>query len=419
MNLSQISTVITICLLCFSCSGQVSEKNIDNTTNTIIKVKPTSNLYQKKNIKPIIVGAARTNQYLSLLKGKKVGVVANHTSMINSTHLVDSLIGLKVNVVRAFSPEHGFRGKADAGEKVNSNIDQATGLPIVSLYGKNKKPFPEQIADLDVLIFDIQDVGVRFYTYISTMSYVMEACAENNKKIIVLDRPNPNGHFVDGPILEKKHQSFVGLHPVPIAHGMTVGEYAKMVNGEGWLANGVKCDLTVIKAENYDHNTFYDLPIKPSPNLPNMSSIYLYPSLCLFEGTPISVGRGTQTPFQVLGHPQIKSDSYVFTPKSMDGAKSPKLEGKKCYGYNLSEFGGDYIKNKGGINLFWLIDIYSSYPKKEGFFTKMFLLLSGTDQLQQQLENNVSEEEIYKSWQPGLTNFKTIRKQYLLYKDFE
>ena len=411
MNLGQITTIIIISLLCISCSGQASDDAPKNEA-IVLPSEPTKVL-------PVIVGAARTEEYIKLLKGKKVGIVANHTSMINKTHLVDSLIELKINIVRVFSPEHGFRGKADAGEKVNSDIDASTGIPIFSLYGKNKKPFPKQIADLDIIIFDIQDVGVRFYTYISTMSYVMEACAENNKKVIVLDRPNPNGHFVDGPILEKKYKSFVGLHPVPIAHGMTIGEYAKMVNGQRWLANGIKCDLTVIKAENYDHNTYYKLPIKPSPNLPNMSSIYLYPSLCLFEGTPVSVGRGTTTPFQVVGHPLIDSDKYSFIPKSIAGAKSPKLEGQECRGYNLSEFGADYIKTKGGINLFWLIDIYKNYPKKEGFFTQMFLLLSGTDQLKKQLESGIPEEEIYKSWQQDLIDFKKIRMQYLLYKDFE
>ncbi len=411
MNLNQATTILIISLLCFSCSGQTSESNTDNT----VKVFPS----EQKETLPITVGAANTSEYISLFKNKKVGVVANHTSMINQTHLVDSLLSLGVNVVRVFSPEHGFRGKADAGEKVKSNIDSSTGLPIVSLYGKNKKPFPEQIEDLDVLVFDIQDVGVRFYTYISTMSYVMEACSENNKQVIVLDRPNPNGHFVDGPTLEEKHKSFVGLHQVPIAHGMTIGEYAKMVNNEGWMANAVKCNLTVIPCKNYDHKTHYKLPIKPSPNLPNMSSIYLYPSLCLFEGTPISVGRGTPTPFQIVGHPLIASEKYSFTPKSMDGAKSPKLEGQVCKGYDLSEFGGDYIKTRGGINLFWLIDIYKDFPEKEGFFTKMFLLLSGTDQLQKQLEEGVSEEEIYKSWEADLIAFKKIRKKYLMYPDFE
>jgi len=339
--------------------------------------------------------------------------------MIKSTHLVDSLVNLGVNVIKVFSPEHGFRGKADAGERVVSDIDQTTGLPIVSLYGKNKKPTPEQINDLDILIFDIQDVGARFYTYISTMHYVMEACAENNKQLIILDRPNPNGHYVDGPILEEAHKSFVGMHPVPIVHGMTIGEYAQMINGENWLANGAKCNLEVVKVENYNHTRFYSLPIKPSPNLPNMSSIYLYPSLCLFEGTPISVGRGTDKPFQVLGHPKLKSERFSFTPKSTAGAKSPKLKGEKCNGYNLSFFGKEYMKGKGILNLFWLIDIYTNFPEKEGFFTNMFTLLSGTEKLQQQIETGKSEEEIHASWQIGLDNFKKIRKQYLLYKDFE
>jgi uncharacterized protein YbbC (DUF1343 family) len=411
MNLGQTTTIIIISLLCFSCAGQGSEK----AEKSILKTMP---LAPEKELL-VRVGAERTVEYLPLLIGKRIGIVANHTSMINETHLVDSLLGLNLDVVRVFSPEHGFRGNADAGERVKSNIDKTTGIPIVSLYGKNKKPTAHQLEDLDLIIFDIQDVGVRFYTYISTMSYVMEACAESNKKVIVLDRPNPNGHFVDGPLLEKKHQSFVGLHPVPIAHGMTIGEYAKMANGQGWLHNGISCDLTVIKAENYDHNTFYTLPIKPSPNLPNMSSIYLYPSLCLFEGTPVSIGRGTSTPFQVIGHPLIKSNAYSFTPKSMSGAKSPRLEGEECKGYNLSNFETNYTKEQGRINLSWLINIYNEYPEKKGFFTKMFLLLSGTDLLQQQLEQGVSEAAIYTSWQQGLTDFKVIRKQYLLYKDFE
>ena len=411
MNLGQTTTIIIISLLCICCAGQGSEKAKKSTLKTVVSAP------EKKY--SIRVGAERTAEYLPLLKGKRIGIVANHTSLINQTHLVDSLIDLNVNIVRVFSPEHGFRGNADAGERVKSNIDKKTGIPIVSLYGKNKKPTAKQIEDLDLIIFDIQDVGVRFYTYISTMSYVMEACAENKKQVLILDRPNPNGHFVDGPILNKKHQSFVGLHPVPIAHGMTIGEYAKMVNGQGWLANGRSCNLTVIKMENYDHNTFYTLPIKPSPNLPNMSSIYLYPSLCLFEGTPISIGRGTSTPFQVIGHPLLKSAAYSFTPQSMSGAKSPRLEGVECKGYNLSNFETTYTKDQGRINLSWLIDIYNIYPEKKGFFTKMFLLLSGTDQLKEQLEKGVSEEEIYRSWQKGLSEFKVIRKQYLLYKDFE
>jgi uncharacterized protein YbbC (DUF1343 family) len=411
MNLKQLTTLIIISLLFSRCSGQETPPTQNNTIKVFV-----SN--SKKDL-PIIVGAERTDEYLDVLKGKKVGIVSNHTSMIKITHLVDSLISLKVNVVQVFSPEHGFRGNADAGEKINSNIDTKTGLPIVSLYGKNKKPTPKQIEGIDILIFDIQDVGARFYTYISTMHYVMEACAENNKKLIILDRPNPNGHYVDGPILEEQFKSFVGMHPVPIVHGMTIGEYAQMINGESWLANGIKCDLMIVKSKNYDHTKHYELPIKPSPNLPNMSSIYLYPSLCLFEGTPISVGRGTISPFQVLGHPKMASKKHSFTPESMPGAKTPKLEGKLCKGYNLTFFGTEYMKEKGSINLFWLTHIYNNFPEKEGFFTKMFQLLSGTDKLQLQLEAGKSEKEIYFSWQEGLTNFKKIRKKYLLYKDFE
>lgn len=410
MNLKHTLNIIIISLLWVSCSGQNTESTKQKTPLKIVEVK--------KEL-PIIVGAARTNSYLKLLANKKVGVVANHTSMINKTHLVDSLVSLGINVTKVFSPEHGFRGKADAGEQVNSDVDSKTGLPIVSLYGKNKKPTAEQFGDLDVIIFDIQDVGARFYTYISTMHYVMETCAETNKQLIVLDRPNPNGHYIDGPILEKAFKSFVGMHPVPIVHGMTVGEYAQMINGESWLANNVKCDLTVIQTENYDHNRFYELPIKPSPNLPNMGSIYLYPSLCLFEGTPISIGRGTEKPFQIIGHPAIKSDAYSFTPKSMSGAKNPKLKAEKCFGYDLEYFSTEYLKGKGEINLFWLAEIYKDFPTKDNFFTKMFQLLSGTDKLQQQIEAGKTEEEIKATWKDGLEKFKVTRKKYLLYNDFE
>ncbi|MDG1475986.1 MAG: DUF1343 domain-containing protein [Vicingaceae bacterium] len=410
MNLKHYLNIIIISLLWVSCSGQSNEKSFAESPKKVVEIKEEL---------PIVVGAARTESYLKLLENKKIGVVANHTSMINETHLVDSLVSLGIKVTKVFSPEHGFRGKADAGEKVNSDIDSKTGLPIVSLYGKNKKPTAEQFGDLDIIIFDIQDVGARFYTYISTMHYVMETCAETNKQLIVLDRPNPNGHYIDGPILDPAFKSFVGMHPVPIVHGMTVGEYAQMINGEKWLANKATCDLTVIKAEHYDHNRFYELPIKPSPNLPNMSSIYLYPSLCLFEGTPISIGRGTEKPFQIMGHPLIKSDAYSFTPKSMDGAKKPKLKDQKCFGYDLEYFGAEYLKGKGGINLFWLTETYKNFPNKEKFFTRMFQLLSGTDKLQQQIETGKTEDEIKASWKDGLAKYSIIRKKYLLYKDFE
>lgn len=409
MKFSLFINTFLVLVLCVRCSGQVEQKE----DATKVYVKPI--LKQP----PMLMGAEQTANYLPELTNKKVGIVANHTSMVKNTHLVDSLMSLKVNIAKVFSPEHGFRGKADAGEKVNSNLDSKTGLPIVSLYGKNKKPSVDQVSDLDVLIFDIQDVGARFYTYISTMHYVMEACAENNKKLIVLDRPNPNGHYVDGPILKEAFTSFVGMHPVPIVHGMTVGEYAKMINGEGWLKGGIKCDLTIIKVKNYNHTRRYQLPIKPSPNLPNMASVYLYPSLCLFEGTPISIGRGTPKPFQIVGHPLIKSEKYSFTPKSMEGAKSPKLQNEKCYGYDLTFFGKEYLKKQGKLNLFWLIDIYINYPNKDDFFKKSFNRLAGTDQLQNQIKEGVSEQDIYKSWQTDLKQFKQTRKKYLLYQDFE
>lgn len=412
MKVQTITYFIIIGFFAMRCSGQETSTDLANKTKVEI------HKYIEKKIS-LQVGAENTDQYLSLLANKKVGVVANHTSMIKNTHLVDSLLHLNINVKKVFSPEHGFRGTADAGERVNSNIDPKTQLPIISLYGKNKKPFPNQVKDLDVIIFDIQDVGARFYTYISTMHYVMEACAENNIDFIVLDRPNPNGHYVDGPILEKDHQSFVGMHPVPIVHGMTVGEYAKMINGEGWLKNGIRCNLTVIATTNYDHATHYNLPIKPSPNLPSMNAIYLYPSLCLFEGTPISVGRGTDQPFQVLGHPKIKSSDFIFTPKSRPGAKKPKLINEKCYGFDLSQFGEIYLSDQKGINLFWLISIYQDFPEKENFFTEMFTLLSGTKKIQQQIEEGWTEEQIKASWKEDLIAFKQTRKKYLLYGDFE
>lgn len=399
--------IILVSFIFFTCDAQDKQLLTSN-------VKIVSNKKDKK----IKVGAEQTDLYINFLKDKKVGVVANHTSMVGSKHLVDYLISLNINIIKVFSPEHGFRGKADAGEKVQSNVDEETGLPIISLYGNNKKPTTEQIKDLDVILFDIQDVGARFYTYISTMHYVMEACAENGVKFIVLDRPNPNGHYVDGPILEKELTSFIGMHPVPIVHGMTIGEYAMMVNGEGWLNNNITCDLEVIRVDNYHHKFFYNLPIKPSPNLPNMSSVYLYPSLCLFEGTPISIGRGTDMPFQVVGHPDLKAE-FSFIPKSNEGAKNPKLKGEKCYGYNLSTYGELYMKGAAQLNLFWLIDVYKRYKNKNDFFKSSFNKLAGTTKLKQQLINNVSEKEIRKSWQIGLKKFKQLRKKYLLYPDFE
>ena len=360
------------------------------------------------NAQKLVLGAERTNIYLQLLKNKKIAIVGNQTSMIANTHLVDSLLSLKVNVVKVFSPEHGFRGKADAGAKIEDETDEKTGLPIISLYGKNKKPTVEQLKGIELLLFDIQDVGARFYTYISTLHYVMEAAAENNIKVIVLDRPNPNGHYIDGPIREKGFESFVGMHPIPIVHAMTIGEYAQMINGEKWIAR--QCDLTVIEMENYTHDMSYDLPIKPSPNLPNSRSINLYPSLCLFEGTNVSLGRGTEYPFQHFGAPYLKSN-YSFTPKSGEGSKSPPHENKKCYGTDL-RFQDNYLEE---INLNWLIESYNNCPEKEKFFNSFFDKLAGTDKLRLQIIEAKTVKEIKESWQEGLNEFKKIRNKYLLY----
>ena len=366
----------------------------------------------------IKAGAERTDLYLSMIRGRSVAVVANQTSMIRQTHLVDSLISLGIRVKKVFSPEHGFRGDADAGEKVVTYKDVKTGLPVISLYGKRNKPLPADMKDVDVVLYDVQDVGVRFYTYISTLHYIMESCAENNKQLIVLDRPNPNGHYVDGPVLEDKFKSFVGLHPVPVVYGMTVAEYAKMINGEGWLKNKVKCDLVYIPVDNYDHNFMYELPVKPSPNLPNMCAVYLYPSLALFEGTMVSVGRGTDMPFQVIGHPTLKNGKLTFTPKSNEGAKDPIYNGQPCQGYDLRDFGNVYMKNNKLLYLFWLQGTYRDTPDKTKYFNDYFNSLAGNATLKQQIIDGVSEEDIRKSWEEGLKKFKATRKKYLLYKDF-
>ena len=366
----------------------------------------------------LILGAEQLEVLLPMLKDKNVGITGNHSTLIGTVHLVDSLLALKVAVKKVYSPEHGFRGDADAGEKVNSSVDSKTGLPIFSLYGKNKKPSNEMLTGIDVMIFDIQDVGARFYTYISTLHYVMEACAENNIQVIVLDRPNPNGYYIDGPILEKDYSSFVGMHPIPVVHGMTIGEYAKMINGEKWLKNKIQADLKVIPMLGYSHKDRYQLPVKPSPNLPNMDAIYLYPSLCFFEGTPVSVGRGTDKPFQLFGHPSFKMYSFAFTPKPMYGAKDPRLKGVNCYGRLLTQ-DASRIKKEGMLDLQWLIDGYNQYSSKEEYFTNFFLLLAGTKQLEAQIKSDLSADEIRTSWKPGLDKFqKEVRSKYLLYEDF-
>jgi uncharacterized protein YbbC (DUF1343 family) len=370
--------------------------------------------------KEVIVGAQRINHYLPLLQGKSVGLVVNQTSMVGKTHVVDTLLSLGIDIQLIFAPEHGFRGTADAGEHIDNGLDPKTQLPIVSLYGDNKKPTPGQLKDLDVLVFDIQDVGVRFYTYISTLHYLMEACAEQNKPLIVLDRPNPNGHYVDGPILEKQYSSFVGMDPIPVVHGMTVGEYARMLNGQNWLNNRATCDLTVITCLNYDHKTFYTLPVKPSPNLPNMSAVYLYPSLCFFEGTnSVSLGRGTDLPFQVYGSNQFpKNLPYSFLVESKPGAKNPPLLGQTCFGYDLSSIPLDSLR-KQKFTLKYLLHAYQLTTDKNNFLNDFFIKLAGTNSLPDLILQNKDEKSIRMSWGEELCKFKAIRKKYLLYKDFE
>ena len=360
------------------------------------------------------------DQYLPLLNEQTIAVVANQSSKIGEEHLIDVLLENKVKIKHVFAPEHGFRGFADAGEKVDDKVDEKTGLPIISLYGKNRKPSKEQLEGIDLIVFDIQDVGVRFYTYISTMHYVMEACAELDIKVLILDRPNPNGFYVDGPVLKPQFKSFVGMHEVPLVHGMTIGEYAQMINGEGWLENGIVCDLEVIKCENYTHKDLYKLPIKPSPNLPNMTSVYLYPSLALFEGTIISVGRGTDKPFQQIGHPDFENGDIQFTPKSGPGAKYPKLQDEECIGVDLSNFGSFYLRHTRRLYLYWIIEMHKSFPEETVFFNKnnFFNKLAGNAQLQVQIRNGLNETEIRASWQEDLKKFKETRKKYLLYLDY-
>ena len=370
----------------------------------------------------IITGAEQSNDYLPQLKGKKVALLVNQTSVIKKEHLVDYLLEQKINIVKIFAPEHGFRGQADAGEKVKSGVDAKTGLSITSMYGANKKPSKESMQGIDIVVFDIQDVGARFYTYISSMQYMMEACADANVPMVILDRPNPNGFYVDGPVLEPKFKSFVGMQPIPVVHGMTVGEYAKMLNGEGWLAKKAKCKLTIITCKNYTHKTFYHLPIPPSPNLKSTAAIFLYPSLCFFEGTDVSVGRGTNTPFEVWGHPTFKDNGFSFTPASVEGAKNPPHLGKVCYGANLNLSPTDVLKiTKNQLNLSFLMNAYSiaQSATKEKFFNDFFEKLAGTASLKAQIINKTSEIEIRNSWKKGIIQFKKTRKKYLLYEDFE
>ena len=364
--------------------------------------------------KKITVSAANVDAYIPFLKQKKVGIVAHQASVISSSkntiHLVDMLRKNDITIQKVFAPEHGFRGTADAGEKIENQIDPKTQLPIISLYGKNRKPRKEQLKDIEIMVFDIQDVGVRFYTYLSSLHNVMEACAENNIPLIVLDRPNPNVHYIDGPVLNLEHKSFVGMHPVPIVYGMTIGEYAQMINGEKWLANSIKCDLTVIPLQNYNHLTTYELKVRPSPNLPNKQSIALYPSLCLLEPTEISIGRGTDLQFQVYGHPKFPKTDFSYVPKSNFGSKNPKYKGKICFGENLTS-----VNPPSKIELKWLLNAYLSFPEKNSFFLKGFERISGVSSLRKQIIDGANEKTIRDSWTDGLNEFKKIRRKYLLY----
>jgi uncharacterized protein YbbC (DUF1343 family) len=364
-------------------------------------------------------GAERTAFYLPSLKGKNIGLVVNQTSMIGSVHLVDSLLVLGINVKKIFAPEHGFRGNADAGEKITDSKDPKTGIPIISIYGSKKAPDKTDVDGLDLLIFDIQDVGTRFYTYISTLHYVMVSCADNNIPLLLFDRPNPNGHFVDGPVLNPSYQSFVGMHPIPVVHGMTIGEYAKMIAGEKWMGENKVIDLQVIPCLHYNHSDEYNLPVPPSPNLPNMRSIYLYPSICYFEGTQISLGRGTNLQFQVLGAPLLNTGDFYFTPEPKPGAMTPPQLGKRCRGIDLSGLDIKQLKDKKSIDLSYLIQIYKDYPDKESFFLPglFFDKLAGSAALREMIQAGYTEKQIKETWQPGLIAFKKVREKYLLYED--
>jgi len=362
--------------------------------------------------KPAIrVGADQLDVLLPKLRNKRAALVVNNTSLVGKTHLADTLRASGITIKKVFAPEHGFRGAAADGEKIEDGIDRKTGIPIVSLYGNNRKPTAEQLADVDVVIFDIQDVGTRFFTYISTMHYVMEACAGQGKKMIILDRPNPNGNYVDGPVRVSSLQSFVGMHPIPIVHGLTVGELAQMINGEGWLEKGLKCDVEIIPVQHWTHQDFYSLPVKPSPNLPNDQAVKLYPSLCLFEGTVISVGRGTQMPFLVIGNPEFKDMPFSFTPQPLPGmSNDPPQKGKVCYGLDLS-----HVPVKPGINLKYLLDFYHKYADKENFFIGSFDRLAGTPVLKEQIKKGFTEEQIRETWKKDLESYNKVRTKYLLY----
>jgi uncharacterized protein YbbC (DUF1343 family) len=361
----------------------------------------------------MLLGANRTDLYFSEIEGRSIGLLVNHTSIVDDMHLVDFLLSKGMDIHTIFAPEHGFRGTADAGEHVKDGEDKKTGIPIVSLYGNNKKPTPGQLEGIDAVIFDIQDVGVRFYTYISTMHLMMEACAATGTKMIILDRPNPNGHLVDGPVLQKEFSSFVGMHAIPVLHGLTVGELAKMINEEGWLQDTATCDLMVVPMRNYRHSIRYLLPVRPSPNLPNEQAVMLYPSLCFFEGTQMSIGRGTQFPFQVIGYPDSHFGRFTFTPVSIEGmSKNPKYENQRCYGVDLRT-----VSAPDKLDVGFVIYFYRKWEKKDDFFTEYFDTLAGTDALRKQILQGKTEIEIRATWQPALQQYKALRKKYLMYNE--
>lgn len=427
--------LVAICFVSVttSCSAQ-KQKTKTKTESQKTKIKSN-----RANTSSILPGAERLDEYLPLLKGKRVAIFANPTAVVGNTHLIDTLLKLDIDIKVAFGPEHGFRGNAPDGAKIETTVDKATGIPIVSLYGQKNKPSKEDLKDIDVMVYDIQDVGTRFYTFISSMQLYMEAAIENNIPLIILDRPNPNGFYVDGPVLDPKFKSFVGMQPIPVVYGMTIGEYAEMLLHEGWLnkdaneaykriiasryAAGAKFfQLRVIECSNYTHKSKYVLPVRPSPNLPEIQSVYWYASHCFFEGTTISEGRGTEKPFEYIGHPLLPKNLFSFTPHSTEGAPNPKYKDQVCYGWNVSGTPEEVLKMiDGRLQLKYLLEAYKLFPDKENFFKKNngFNRLAGNDELMKQIKEGKTADEIRASWQPKLNEFKKIRKKYLLYPDFE
>jgi len=431
------SLIISLIFGLYSCLAQKNKSTTNQQSDVTLTKESVGSPTGVKGPR-IIPGAERIDVYLPMIKGRRIGIFANQTSMVGNTHLVDTLKKLGVDIKVVFGPEHGFRGTASAGEKIGNYVDEKTGVPVVSLYGEKRKPSADDLKNVDILIFDIQDVGTRFYTYISSLQEYIEAACENSKPLLILDRPNPNGFYVDGPVLDPKFKSFVGMQPVPIVYGMTIAEYAFMIAGEKWLSEKANrkyeyyktaqnstdtpFHFQVIKCQNYTHKSKYVLPIAPSPNLPEIQSIYLYPSTCLFEGTALSEGRGTDKPFQVFGHPLLPKNLYSFIPRPNEGAKNSKHYFEACYGWNLHGTAAEVLNNTGNsIQLKWLMEAYRLFPGKDSFFlkTNSFNRLAGNDILMQQIKDGKTEEEIHKSWEPALSEFKKIRKKYLLYEDFE